>query len=204
VVLAVLLPPAPTTPCTSLSCFAPFGPQPAHPPHLYTSKAGWTVQWYPASAVFSANPPQTVASPSPQQLRLDFTNSASPAEDGVLTFVGLPAPGKSPQAIVTALQQANAPNAVPDYVLPGASVGYQPGYGQAFRSTPGSASGNPVTFEVVITCAERDNYAICAYAVGPRVDLSRIVNHPTPSKIALSLWSDPDLNGVRWKGQAVP
>ena len=99
---------------------------------------------------------------------------------------------------------ADAPNAVPDYVLPGASIGYQPGYGEAFRSTPGSANGNPVTFEVVITCAERSNYAICAYAVGPQVDLARIVPHPTPSKLALSLWSDPDLNGVRWKGQTLP
>jgi hypothetical protein len=204
VVLAVLLPPAPVTPCTSLSCFAPFGPVPPQAPHLYTSQAGWTVQWYPASAVFSENPPQTTASSHPDQLQLNFTNPAVPAENGALTFVGLPASGKSPNQIVTALQQANAPNAVPDYVLPGASLGYQPGYGEAFRSTPGSANGNPVTFEVVITCAERNNYAICAYAVGPQVDLARIVTHPTPSKLALSLWSDPDLNGVRWKGQVVP
>ncbi len=200
VVLAVVLPPAPAKPCTSLSCFAPFGPLPAHPPHLYTSTAGWTVQWYPASAVFSLHPPQTAASSAADQLQLDFTSPTSPAEDGVLSFVGLPADGRSPGAIVTALQQASAPNAVPDYVLPGASVGYQPGYGEAFTTAPSSADGNPVTFEVVISCAERDNYAICAYAAGPRVNLATIVTHPTPSKLALSLWSDPDLNGVRWKG----
>ena len=204
VVLAVALPPGPTPPCTSLSCFAPFGPLPVHMPHLYTSAQGWTVQWYPASAVFSQNPPQTAASSSPDQLRLEFTSPVSPAEDGVLSFVGLPANGKSPDEIVTALQQANAPNAVPDYVLPGASVGYHPGYGVAFRTAPNSANGNPVTFEVVITCAERHNYAICAYAVGPQADLSKIVIHPTPSELALALWTDPDLNGVRWKGETLP
>jgi hypothetical protein len=67
-----------------------------------------------------------------------------------------------------------------------------------------SADGNPVSFEVVISCAERGNYAICAYAVGPQADLSKIVTHPTPSKLALSLWTDPDVNGVRWKGQTGP
>jgi RNA polymerase subunit RPABC4/transcription elongation factor Spt4 len=200
---AFALQPGPAKPCTSLSCFSPFGPVPVHTPHLYTSKPGWTVQWYPADAVFSANPPQTTASSSADQLRLDFT-SPVPAENGVLTFVGLAAQGKSPNEIVTALQQANAPNAVPDYVLPGASVGYQPGYGAAFRTVATSADGNPVSFEVVISCAERDNYAICAYAVGPQADLSKIVTHPTPSKLALSLWTDPDVNGVRWKGQALP
>jgi hypothetical protein len=204
VVVALVLPPAPTKPCTSLSCFAPFGPVPAHPPHLYTSAQGWTVQWYPASAVFDQNPPQTAASSSADQLQLDFTSPVSPAEDGSLSFVGVPANGKSPNEIVTALQQANAPNAVPDYVLPGASVGYQPGYGEAFRTAPSSANGNPVTFEVVITCAERDNYAICAYAAGPQADLSKVVIHPTPSKLALSLWTDPDVNGVRWRGETVP
>jgi hypothetical protein len=203
-VIAAVLPPAPTAPCTSLSCFAPFGPLPVHTPHVYTSAQGWTVQWYPASAVFSQNPPQTAASSSPGQLRLDFTSPVSPAEDGTLFFVGLAAHSRSPNEIVTALQQANAPNAVPDYILPGASVGYHPGYGAAFRTVATSANGNPVTFEVVITCAERHNYAICAYAVGPRADLSKVVSHPTPSKLALSLWTDPDLNGVRWKGETLP
>src|SRR6185369_7443210 len=67
--------------------------------------------------------------------------------------------------IVTSLQQANAPDAVPDYVVPGASLGYTPGYDEAFQVTPSSADGNPVRFEVTIICAIRDGYAICAYAV---------------------------------------
>jgi hypothetical protein len=102
------------------------------------------------------------------------------------------------------LQRANAPNAVPDYVLPGPSVGYVPGYGEAFQTTPNSADATSVRFEVVITCAVRGGYAICAYAAGPQVDLNRIVTHPTPSKLALALWADPDINGVRWKGQTLP
>jgi hypothetical protein len=89
-------------------------------------------------------------------------------------------------------------------VLPGTSVGYVPGYGEAFQTTPNSADGNPVKFEVVILCAIRHGYAICAYAVGPQVDLNRIVDHPTEAKLALSLWADPDLNGVRWKGESQP
>ncbi len=204
VVLALVIPPPPPRPCTSLSCFAPFGPVPVHQPRLYTASSGWTVRWYPADAVFATHPPATSASASPDQLRLTFTSPASPAEDGELTFVGIPAADRSPADLVSALQRANAPNAVPDYVLPGPSLGYLPGYGEAFQTTPNSADAAPVRFEVVITCAVRGGYGICAYAVGPQVNLNGIVNHPTPSKIALALWSDPDINGVRWKGEAVP
>ena len=203
VILGITLPPAPTTPCTSLQCLVPFG-TPAHLPQVYTSAEGWSVQWYPASAVFSQDPPTTSASASADQLRLDFTNPAAPAQDGELAFVGGPAQGASANQLVTSLQQANAPNAVPNYVVPGASVGYMPGYGEAFQTTPNSADGNPVKFEVVIICAIRHGYAICTYAVGPQVDLNRIVNHPTEAKLALSLWADPDLNGVRWKGESLP
>lgn len=203
VILGITLPPAPTTPCTSLQCLVPFG-IPAHLPEVYTSAEGWSVQWYPASAVFSQQPPTTSASSSADQLRLDFTNPAAPAQDGQLAFVGLPAQDASANEIVTGLQQANAPNAVPDYVVPGASVGYMPGYGEAFQTIAISADGNPVKFEVMIMCAIRHGYAICAYAVGPQVDLNTIVNHPTEAKLALALWADPDLNGVRWKGESLP
>ena len=77
------------------------------------------------------------------------------------------------------------------------------GYGEAFQTTPNSADGNPVKFEVVIICAVRHGYAICAYAAA-HVDLNRIVNHLTEAKLALSLWADPDVNGVRWKGESLP
>ena len=40
--------------------------------------------------------------------------------------------------------------------------------------------------------------------VGPQVDLSNIVPHRTPAKLALSLWSDPDINNVFWKGETQP
>jgi hypothetical protein len=204
VVIALVTPPAAARPCTSLGCFAPFGPVPVHPPRVYTAAQGWSVRWYPADAVFNAHPPATSSSASADQLRLEYTSPVSPAEEGQLVFVGIPAAGRSAAEIVGGLQRANAPNAVPDYVLPGPSVGYVPGYGEAFQTTPNSADATPVRFEVVITCSVRSGYAICAYAAGPQVDLNRIVNHPTLSKLALALWADPDINGVRWKGQTFP
>ena len=203
VILGITLPPAPTTPCTSLQCLVPFG-TPAHLPQMYTSAEGWSVQWYPASAVFSQDPPRPRTRPRLTSYGSTSPTRAAPAQDGELAFVGGPARGVSANQLVTSLQQANAPNAVPNYVVPGASVGYMPGYGEAFQTTPNSADGNPVKFEVVIICAIRHGYAICTYAVGPQVDLNRIVNHPTEAKLALSLWADPDLNGVRWKGESLP
>jgi len=38
---------------------------------VYTSTEGWSVQWYPASAVFSEQPPTTSASAWADQLQLD-------------------------------------------------------------------------------------------------------------------------------------
>jgi hypothetical protein len=203
VVVALEVTPAPPKPCTALNCLAPFT-LPPHPPRVYTSHDGWSVQWYPASAVFPGRPPATSASPSASQLRLDFINPDAPAEDGELAFTGGPARGHTADEIVTALQQASAPDAVPDYVVPGASLGYTPGYGEAFQVTPSSADGNPVRFEVTIICAIRDSYAICAYAVGPQVSLGHLMTHPAEARLALALWADPDLNGVRWKGQRLP
>jgi hypothetical protein len=203
VVVALEVTPAPPKPCTALNCLAPFT-LPPHPPRVYTSHDGWSVQWYPASAVFPGRPPATSASPSASQLRLDFINPDAPAEDGELAFTGGPAHGHTADEIVTALQQASAPDAVPDYVVPGASLGYTPGYGEAFQVTPSSADGNPVRFEVTIICAIRDSYAICAYAVGPQVSLGHLMTHPAEARLALALWADPDLNGVRWKGQRLP
>ena len=95
VVVALEVPSAPPKPCTALNCLAPFA-LPPHPPRVYTSRDGWSVQWYPASAVFPERPPATSASPSASQLRLDFTNPGAPAEDGELAFTGGPARGTAP------------------------------------------------------------------------------------------------------------
>jgi subtilase family serine protease len=74
----------------------------------------------------------------------------------------------------------------------------------AFVASGDSGNGDPITYEVVISCAVRDNYAICAYATGPQVNLNSVLNHPTESKLALTLWANPDVNGVRWKGESLP
>src|SRR5689334_16038980 len=118
-----------------LNCLTPFA-LPPHPPRVYTSRDGWSVQWYPASAVFPEGPPATSASPSASQLRLDFTNPGAPAEDGELAFTGGPAQGHSADEIVTSLQQANAPNAVPDYVMPGPTSAIPPATARRSRSRP--------------------------------------------------------------------
>jgi len=47
-----------------------------------------------------------------------------------------PAQGHSATDIVTSLQQANAPNAVPDYVVPGTSLGYTQATARRSRSRP--------------------------------------------------------------------
>jgi hypothetical protein len=198
VVLAVLVPAPAPTPCASLRCFTPFGPVPLRRGTTYTSTQGWGLTWYPASDVFDGPAPSTAATSSGDELRLAFSSSTTPAEDGDLFFVGEPAQGQNAAQLVTALQQANVPNATVDYVLPNPTIGYHIGYGTAFETTPNSVDGYGITYEVVITCAVVNDYAICVYGVGPRVDVSTVVNHPTPSELALSLWSDADVNAAFW------
>jgi RsiW-degrading membrane proteinase PrsW (M82 family) len=192
------------SPCVSLRCFSPFGPLRIENGTTYRSGEGWGVTWYPAAAVLNTSNLKTAARASPDQLHLTFSSPAAPAEDGDLFFVGIPAHGKGAAQLVNALQESNAPDATPDYVLPGATVGYHLGYGEAFETTPTSAEGDGVTYEIVITCAVENGYGICGYGVGPQVDLDKVVAHPTLSKLALSLWSDPDVNGVFWKGAGLP
>ena len=135
VVLALVIPPPPARPCTSLSCFAPFGPVPVHPAHVYTAAPGWTRALVPRGrGVQRASAGDVGVDRPADQLQLRFTAPDSPALDGQLTFVGIPAAGRSAAGLVGALQRANAPNAVPDYVLPGPTVGYVPGYGEAFQT----------------------------------------------------------------------
>jgi hypothetical protein len=148
--------------------------------------------------VLPGSAPSTRAISSSDELQLDFSSSKSSAEDGELFFVGGPAQRQNAAELVTSLQQANAPNAAPDYVLPNPTIGYHIGYGEAFETTPNSFDGYDITFEIVITCAVVNRYAVCLYGVGPRVDLSEILSHPTPSKLALSLWSNADANSVYW------
>lgn len=203
VALAAVLPARAAAPCVALRCFSPFGPVQIQRGQTYTSPAGWSVTWYPARAVLPGPAPLTRATTGSDELHLTFTSSTSPAEDGDLYFVGGPAHGQDPAQLVASLQHSSAPNATLDYVLPNPTIGYHIGYGASFETTPPSSYGNNIIFEVVITCAVVDGYAVCAYGVGPRVDLNRVVNHPTPSKLALSLWSDPDVNSVTWTGSAV-
>ena len=125
----------------------------------------------------ASSPPRPRPRPPLTQLQLDFTNRPRRRRTASWPSSACTAQGASANQLVTLLQQANAPNAVPDYVVPGASVGYMLGYDESFQTTPNSADGNPVKFEVVIICAVRHGYAICAYAAGPHVDLNRIVNH---------------------------
>lgn len=198
VVLAEVLPSARPAPCVSLRCFSPFGPVRARPGGTFTSDEGWGLTWYPASAVFAGPGLATRESSSRDVLRLAFTSSVTPAEDGDLYFVGEPAKGQSAAHVVTSLQRANAPDAALDYVLPNATIGYHRGYGAAFETAPVSTYGDSVVYELVIVCAVVNGEAVCAYGLGPRVDVTRVVNHPTPSHLALSLWSDPDVNSVVW------
>ena len=100
--------------------------------------------------------------------------------------------------------QLHAPEASLDYQIPGASIGYQPGFGEAFEATPNSAFGDSQTYEVEVICSTRNNFAICALASGVRTNLNQADQHPTLAKQEIATYADPDLNGVLWPGESLP
>ena len=143
VVLALSAPAATAQPCTSLSCFAPFGPVPVHPPHLYTAAAGLERALVPADAVFSEHPPATRPRPgtssscnSPTGLRPPWTASSRSSASR--------RPATAQQTWSAPCSKPTRPTPFPITCSPEPTVGYLPGYGEAFQTTPNSADRDPV------------------------------------------------------------
>jgi hypothetical protein len=200
VALAFIVPSPPPAPCTTLSCFTAPSTPVEQGIRYVSSKYGWTTRLFPPVGLDST------ATPSDSQVEVEFSSpqdQANPA-NGTLWIAGAPAQFTNDAALVNALISGYAPNATLDYQVPGASIGYQPGLGEAFEDTPNSAFGDAQTYEVVVICSIRNNFAICALASGIRTDLNQPNEHPTLAKQEIATYADPDLNGVLWPGEPLP
>jgi hypothetical protein len=200
VTLAFVVPSPPPAPCTALSCFAtPSSPVEQGTAYV-SSKYGWTARLFGAQAL-DAN-----AQMWDSQVEVQFSSPGDTADprDGTLWIAGSPAQFTSDAALLKTLISGYAPNATLDYELPGASIGYQPGLGEAFEEAPNSAFGDARTYEVEVICSIRNNFAICALASGIRTNLNGPNERPTLAKQEIATYADPDLNGVLWPGQSFP
>jgi len=92
----------------------------------------------------------------------DFTGG----DKGTLQLFSEAAAGRKPEEIAQSLIDQTYPDAVKDYEIPNAMVGYQLGYGEVADTYPQDASGKYMRLRVLVMVAVKNGLALIATAVG--------------------------------------
>ena len=123
-------------------------------------------------------------------------------DKGTLQLFSEPATGRTPREIAQSLIRATYPDAVKDYEIPNAMVGYQLGYGEVADVYPQNASGKFVRLRVVMLVAEKNGLALIASAVGPYHKFSPDygTGQPSGANLELALDMAKYVNSFRWRG----
>jgi hypothetical protein len=123
-------------------------------------------------------------------------------DKGTLQLFSEPAAGRTPQEIAQSLIRATYPDAVKDYEIPNAMVGYQLGYGEVADVYPNNASGKFTRLRVVMLVAEKNGLALIASAVGPyhRFSPDYGTGQPSGANLELALDMAKYVNSFRWRG----
>jgi hypothetical protein len=121
---------------------------------------------------------------------------------GTLQLFSEPAAGRAPQQIVQSLMKETYPDAVKDYEIPNAMVGYQLGYGEVADVYPQDASGKYMRLRVLVMVAVKDGLALIASAVGPYHKFSPDygTGQPSGANLELALDMAKYVNSFRWSG----
>jgi len=210
VVIAIFAPPPPAPHCGSLQCQ---GPPIGHPNAteggparvsvtsgvLYANSQGFSLRYIPSSQV----PSPTVTSTATSGITLVY-----PLGQGATTqlqVVGEPAGGTTAQGMVQAIVNEVAPGAQPVYQVPGAMIGYMPGFGEAYDLQSASSGGSTTTLRIIVIAAIHNNFGIAAIASGALLDVTAdsplyaFAPHPSPADVAvayLASLGDPVVNSI--------
>lgn len=125
-------------------------------------------------------------------------------DKGTLQLFSVPAAGRNPQEIVQSLIKQTYPDAVKDYEIPNAMVGYQLGYGEIADVYPQDASGKYVRLRVLMMAAVKNDLALVASAVGPyhRYSPDYGTGQPSGANLELALDMANYVNSFTWRGDA--
>jgi hypothetical protein len=123
---------------------------------------------------------------------------------GTLQLFSEPAAGRTPEDIAHSLIQQTYPDAVKDYEIPNAMVGYQLGYGEVADVYPQDASGKYVRLRVLMMVAVKNGLALIASAVGPyhRFTPDYGTGQPSGANLELALDMTKYVNSFTWSGDA--
>jgi hypothetical protein len=137
---------------------------------------------------------------NPDGVDLDFVGG----DTGTMQLFGLPANDRSAQEITDDLIHEYYPDAVTDYEIPNAMVGYQPGYGVVVDEYPQDSSGRFTRLRLVVMTAVKDDYALVAAAIGPYHQFDRDFGngHPSGANLQLAMDMGKYVNSFQWRSAA--
>jgi hypothetical protein len=123
-------------------------------------------------------------------------------DGGTMQLFSEPANGRQSADIARALLVATYPDAVKDYEIPNAMVGYQLGYGEVADVYPQDAAGNYARLRVVILVAVKNGLALVAGAAGPfrRFTPDFGPGQPSGANLQLALDMAKYVNSFMWRG----
>jgi len=183
------------TKCTGLSCTVP-GPR-AHalaPPTRYTSSA------YGFSLDYSTS---NVTPSDMNDHSISWDAQLNDGSEVTWTFSGTNPNGRDAHQIVDDTQSSNFVDATPAYTIPGADVGYTPGYGNVYDLSVAPNGGASVHDRLIIIAAIKGNVAVVFVGLGPfRKTDPQTDDHPNPAETPLINLGDVDLSlkSVIWPG----
>jgi len=136
----------------------------------------------------------------PNGVVADFTNG----DRGTLQLFGEPAAGRTPEDVAESLLKQTYPDAVKDYEIPNAMVGYHVGYGEVADVYPQDASGKYVRLRVLVMVAVKNDLALIATAVGPYHKFSPDfgTGQPSAANLQLALDMAKYVNSFMWRGDS--
>lgn len=135
---------------------------------------------------------------NPDGVTLDFVAG----DTGTVELFGQPAGGRTPRAIAEELITRSYPDAVVDYEIPNAAVGYQPGFGVFADDYPQDSTGTYTRLRIMVMVAIKHDLALVAAAVGPYHEFSPSfgIGHPSGANLQLAMDVGKYVNSFTWTG----
>lgn len=196
VIVALVATPSPKKNCRPPTCGGqpPTG-QPIRGDQTYTSTAyGFTMDYFHYGGI------EEDVTPSADSLQIDFPDLRGYGA-GRLLVTARKAGGADARSIVSAVAGDAFPGAKEVYPLPGAAVGYRPGYGVAYDYFPQSANGTAERERVFVLAAVKNDLAIVAIASSPYFQFTPdglTTGHPSAANAAIAFVADDAINTIRW------
>ena len=118
-------------------------------------------------------------------------------DTGLLNLFGEPARGRTPKQVAEDVLKSKFPDAIVEYPIPNASVGYEPGYGVV-----ADVFSRGTRLRVIVMAAVRYDYALIATAAGPFHQFSQDygTGHPSSANLEVAMDIGKYINSFRWSG----